>query len=248
MKLYGLIGNPLSHSFSQEYFDNKFKKEKIIDCEYRLFPVAGLNELSTLISEHPNLKGLNVTIPYKRQIINKLDYVNETALKIGAVNCVKIINENKKIVLKGYNTDAFGFDSSIMPFLKPYHKKAIILGTGGAAKAVAYVLDKKNIDYVFVSRNPYDCKHIRYKILHEKMMEEHLLIINATPVGMYPDTGFFPDIPYEYITKRHLLFDLIYNPSKTLFLRKGEERGATIVNGLEMLHLQADKAWDIWNA
>ncbi len=247
MNLYGLIGNPLSHSFSKEYFDNKFEKENIHECEYKLFQIENLNELQTLISNHPHLKGLNVTIPFKQQIINKLDYVDETARKIGAVNCIKIVEENKYPVLKGFNTDAFGFEASITPFLKSYHKNAIILGTGGSAKALAYVLDKLSIEYVFVSRNPYDCKHIRYKILHEKMMEEHPLIINATPVGMYPDVGFFPEIPYKYITEKHLLFDLIYNPAKTLFLKKGEEQGATIINGLKMLHLQADRAWEIWN-
>jgi len=247
MNLYGLIGNPLSHSFSKEYFDDKFEKENITYCEYKLFQIETLNELQTLISNHRHLKGLNVTIPFKQKVINKLDYIDDTARNIGAVNCIKIHRDSKNIFLKGYNTDAFGFEASITPFLKSHHNKAIILGTGGGAKAIAYVLDKKGIDYVFVSRNPYDCKHIRYKILHEKMIEEHLLLINATPVGMYPDVSLFPDIPYKYITEKHLLFDLIYNPGKTLFLQKGEVRGATIVNGLEMLYLQADRAWEIWN-
>ena len=168
MNLYGLIGNPLSHSFSEEYFSQKFEKEIIRDCEYRLFQIENPNELQTVISNHPDLKGLNVTIPFKQQIINKLDEVEKTAEKIEAVNCIKITKKDNKLFLKGFNTDAFGFEASITPFLKPHHNKALILGTGGSAKAVAYVLEKVGIDYVYVSRNPYDCKHIRYKILHKK--------------------------------------------------------------------------------
>jgi len=247
MNLYGLIGYPLSHSFSKEYFINKFKKENIADIEFKLFEIDNLNNLRNIISENPDLSGLSVTIPYKQLIMNYLDDVDDTAREIGAVNCIRITRDGKKPILTGFNTDVFGFEKSLAPLLKPYHRKAVILGTGGASKAVAFVLDKLGIEYVFISRNPLMCNHIRYQMLNKDILVNHLLIINTSPVGMYPDIKSYPDIPYKNITKKHLLFDLIYNPDETLFLKKGKERGAAVKNGLEMLYLQAERSWEIWN-
>jgi len=246
MKLYGLIGYPLSHSFSKEYFQEKFKSENITDAKFEQFEINNIDSLHNLIAENPDLTGLSITIPYKQLIINHLDELEDTANKIGAVNCVKIIKTQKKTHLIGYNTDVYGFEFSLKPLLQSHHKKALILGTGGAAMAVAFVLDKLNIDHIFISRNPKGDKQISYQSINKEILDEQLLIINTTPLGMYPDINNYPDIPYQYLSDKHVLFDLIYNPNETLFLKKGKQKGATIKNGLEMLNLQADKAWEIW--
>lgn len=246
MKQFGLIGYPLTHSFSEKYFQEKFRKEKINDCSYKLFPLKQIDQFPQLIKEYPSLIGLNVTVPYKESVIKFLDQLDEVAREIGAVNCIKIIRAANGTQLVGYNTDVFGFENSLKPHLKPYHQKALILGTGGSAKAIAYVLNKLGIDFLFVSRNPNDISTISYDDLSKSYIEDHLLIINTTPLGMYPETQYFPKIPYVYIEKQHLLFDLIYNPEQTQFLQKGKLHGANILNGLEMLYLQAEKSFGIW--
>lgn len=245
--MFGLIGYPLSHSFSKEYFSQKFKKEGPDNHSYENFEVASIEELKSLIQNHPKLAGLNVTIPYKQQVLGMLDHIDPKAAKAGAVNCIKIDRSGESPKLFGYNTDIYGFEKSIKPFLRLHHEKAIILGTGGSSKAIAYVLKKMGLEYLFISRTPSDCNQIRYTVLNQSILEEHTIIINTTPLGMFPHIESFPLIPYEYVTKQHLLFDLIYNPEKTAFLRKGEERGATIKNGFEMLQLQAEESWQIWN-
>lgn len=244
---FGLIGNPLSHSFSGKYFEGKFNKENLIDHKFNLYEIANLKDFKSFIAGIENLKGLSITIPFKQQVIPFLDHLDMDALKIGAVNCIKIDKEENKLFLSGYNTDVYGFEKSLKPLLQPHQKKALILGTGGAAKAMAFVMGKLEIEYVFVSRSPDACKQIRYKILNKNIIEEHHIIVNTTPLGMFPNIEQAPDIPYEYINNKHLLFDLTYNPKITTFLKKGKDKGATIKNGLEMLQLQAEKAWEIWN-
>jgi len=247
MKQYGIIGYPLSHSFSKDYFTEKFKKMNLADCEFMNLEIENEGMFNSIISDNQRLKGLSVTIPYKRSIMSFLDNIDEDAKKIDAINCIKIERTGDKTLLTGYNTDVYGFEHSFVPLLKSNHKKALILGSGGASKAVVYVLEKLEIDYLIVTRSPHGCKHIRYGVLHKEIMKEHNIIINTTPLGMYPDINSFPDIPYEFINKDSFLFDLVYNPEMTLFLKKGSEQGATVKNGLEMLHLQAEKAWEIWN-
>jgi shikimate dehydrogenase len=247
MNLYGLIGFPLSHSFSKSYFTQKFEKEGLTDCRYENFPLASLEELSVLIQQHPQLAGLNVTIPYKEKVISYLHRLDENAKAIGAVNTIKIIRKDDKTLLLGFNTDAYGFYTSLKPCLSGQHKSALIIGTGGASRAIGYVLEKLGISCLYVSRNPVSGNHIAYADLCGPVLYNIQLVINTSPVGMFPDTNACPDIPYAFITKKHLLFDLIYNPEETEFLRKGKEMGATVINGLQMLHLQADKAWEIWN-
>ncbi len=243
MRKFGLIGYPLSHSFSQKYFTEKFSKENINDCSYQNFSIPAIQEISSVISSEPDLCGLNVTIPYKEQVIPFLDYKNDVVEQINACNCIKIIDGK----LHGYNTDVVGFEISLMKKLKPFHTQALILGTGGASKAVAYVMKKLGIEYKLVSRKSSSDKTIGYNDLTEDMTQSHQLIINTSPVGMYPNVNAYPEIHYQAITSQHYLFDLIYNPSKTAFLQKAEERGATIENGLEMLVLQAEESWRIWN-
>jgi shikimate dehydrogenase len=247
MKLYGLIGYPLSHSFSKKYFDEKFAKENLADCRFENFPLQSLEELPGLIAGNPDLKGLNVTIPYKEKVLAHLDSMDENSLEIGAVNTVKIVRQQGKHFLTGYNTDSYGFYTSLLPFLNNSITDALILGTGGASKAVASVLKKLGISFLFVSRHPVRSDQISYADLCGPVLYHARLIINTTPVGMYPDTEACPDIPYEFITGKHLLYDLIYNPAETKFLAKGKQWGARIINGLAMLNLQAEKAWEIWN-
>ncbi|MDD5570791.1 MAG: shikimate dehydrogenase [Bacteroidales bacterium] len=248
MKLFGLIGFPLSHSFSKGYFAEKFLKEKIKDCKYELFPLEKITEFPSLIKKNENLKGLNVTIPYKEQVIRYIDKIDETAKKVGAVNTIKFISEKKSKKLVGYNTDVFGFEMTLKPLLESHHEKALILGHGGASKAVHYVLKKIGIECLFVELDGYKKKgDISWNEINENLISNHFLIINATPLGMYPKIDEFPKIPYNCITPKHLLYDLVYNPEKTKFLEFGEKQGATIQNGLQMLHLQAEKAWEIWN-
>jgi shikimate dehydrogenase len=246
MNIYGLIGYPLSHSFSRKYFLDKFEKENIRNTDFQLFELKDLSGFRDFVSDQKNLKGLGVTIPYKKAVMGLLDEVDPVAEKIGAVNCIKISRTNNKLFLKGYNTDAYGFETSIKPLLKPSHNNALILGTGGASLAVAFVLENLGIEYLFVSRNPFGCKHIRYEIINERMMRDCKLIINTTPIGMFPNTEEKPNIPYEHITTEHLLFDLTYNPEITSFMKMGQQAGAVIKNGYEMLCLQAEKAWGIW--
>jgi shikimate dehydrogenase len=247
MHQLGLIGFPLSHSFSQKYFSQKFKDLGLNDWRYDLFPIQNLAQFPALIEENPDLLGLNVTIPYKIEILNYLGEIDAGAEKVGAVNTIKIsISTNNKKHLKGYNTDIYGFEMSLKPLLQKHHTNALILGTGGASKAVKYVLDKLEIETKFVSRKPQK-NQVSYIALDEKMLQENLLIINTTPLGMFPETETAPEIPYQYLTKNHLVYDLVYNPEETLFLKKAKENGAHIKNGLEMLHLQAEKAWKIWN-
>ena len=231
MQKYGLIGYPLKHSFSIGYFNEKFKAENI-DAEY----------------VNPNLCGLNVTIPYKEQVIPYLDELDKDTAKIGAVNVIKIIRLSKgKVKLVGYNSDIIGFTQSIEPLLQPQHKKALILGTGGASKAVYRGLENLGIKSSFVSRAKKEDKYLTYEELTPEIMQEYTVIVNCTPVGMYPKVDFCPNIPYELLTPNHLLYDLLYNPNETLFMKKGQAQGAVTKNGLEMLLLQAFAAWEIWN-
>jgi shikimate dehydrogenase len=247
MKKYGLIGYPLGHSFSKKYFTGKFQKEKIKDCIYLNFPIESITKLPALISENKDLKGLNVTIPYKKEVIRYLDEIDNTAEAIGAVNTIRITRQNTSCNLKGYNTDAHGFQHSLAPFIRKYHKKALVLGTGGSSLAVTYVLDQLNIQYTYVSRNPRMQTHISYRDITGELMKECKIIINTTPLGMYPDVNKCADIPYNLLTPEHLLYDLVYNPEISKFLEKGGKQGSRVINGLSMLHLQAEKSWEIWN-
>ncbi|WBX74427.1 shikimate dehydrogenase [Tenacibaculum pacificus] len=243
--MYALVGKNISYSFSKGYFTDKFKKLALENTAYVNFDIQSIKELSQKVKDNETtLKGMNVTIPYKLEVFNYLDKIDKKARKIGAVNTIKI---SKKGKLTGFNTDVYGFKKSLKPLLKEHHKKALILGTGGASKAVAYVLKKLDVKYKFVSRNPEGKKQISYKDLTKEFIESHHLIINCTPLGTHPNIDDCPDIPYEFISKEHLLFDLIYNPAVTTFLRKGQENNAVIKNGLEMLEQQAEKAWRIWN-
>ena len=246
MQKYGLIGYPLKHSFSIGYFNEKFRSEGV-DAEYVNFEIPSINDFMEVIEENPNLSGLNVTIPYKEQVIPFLDSLDPDTAKIGAVNVIKIIRQPKgKVKLVGYNSDIIGFTQSIQPLLLPSHKKALLLGTGGASKAVFHGLKNLGIESVFVSLT-HKPGMLTYEELTPEVMAEYTVIVNCTPVGMYPKVDFCPNIPYEYLTPNHLLYDLLYNPNVTLFMKKGEERGAITKNGLEMLLLQAFAAWEIWH-
>ncbi len=247
MKQFGLIGYPLSHSFSKGYFSNKFSLENITDCNYENYPLENLSHFSNLLIENKNITGLNVTIPYKKEIIPFLDSLDQGAKTIGAVNTIKIERTNNSIQLKGYNTDVYGFELSLLKHLKPFHNKALILGTGGAALAVQYVLNKLSIRWKSVSRTASE-NILSYEDITESVLAEYNLIINTSPLGMYPNFETCPNLPYHALTKNHYLYDLVYNPEETLFLLKGKEKGCTTKNGLEMLHLQAEKAWEIWNS
>lgn len=244
MKLYGLIGYPLGHSFSKIFFTDKFECESI-DAKYELFEIQSIDNFLELVKNH-TLSGLNVTIPYKEQVIPFLDELDETAAQIGAVNVIKFIRKDNLLTLKGYNSDVIGFSKSISKHLQPYHKKALILGTGGASKAIDYGLRKLGIETTFVSRNPNN-KQLLYSDLDSGVLSENLIVVNTTPVGMFPNENECPDVPYNFLTPKHLLFDLVYNPAETLFLKKGKEKGTITLNGLEMLELQAVSAWEIWN-
>ena len=241
LKKYGLIGYPLSHSFSKGYFTEKFKKEGIKNAAYETYPLEKISDFTTLLQNNPELVGLNVTIPYKEAIIPYLDELSEEAKKIGAVNTIKIIN-GKKI---GYNSDVVGFEKSLIQHLKPTHNKALVLGTGGAAKAVWFVLEKLNIPYLKVSRTASE-NIIAYDTISIDLVKKYPLIINTTPLGMSPKLETKPDIPYQALTKNHFLYDLVYNPQTTLFLEMGQKMGATIQNGLPMLHGQAERSWELW--
>ena len=243
-KLFGLLGKNISYSFSRGYFTEKFKELNLKKNKYVNFDLQEIKDFSSIIKENENLKGINVTIPYKEAVIPFLSKLDKTAEEIGAVNTIKF---TKRGDLKGYNSDVVGFENSILPLLKDYHKRALILGTGGASKAIAYALKRNDIKFKFVSRKPKGKKEISYNDLTQEVLEKYTIIINSTPVGTSPEIEKCPNIPYQYITSKHILYDLIYNPSVTTFLSKGKEKGATIKNGLEMLKLQAEESWRIWN-
>lgn len=240
MQRYGLIGFPLKNSFSANYFNQKFA-EQGHDAVYQNFILEGIEAFPDLINNYPDLNGLNITIPYKQLVIPFLNHLDVVAQKVGAVNTIKFTQNE----LVGYNTDVFGFEKSILPLLKPWHQSALVLGSGGASKAVLYVLNKLGIKYTQVSRNPE--AGLLYEELDKSFMRSHQIIINCTPLGMFPAAENCPPIPYHYITNLHLVYDLIYLPAETLFLKQARENGAIIKNGLQMLELQAEKAWQIWN-
>ena len=245
MQKYGLLGYPLGHSFSKTYFNQKFEAENI-DAEYINFEIPEIKDFKDVVKENPELHGLNVTIPYKEQIIPYLDDLDDDARLIGAVNVIKftkgLFGKHKFI---GYNSDVIGFKQSIEPLLKDYHRKALILGTGGASKAVFHGLKQLGVGATFVSRTSKE-NSLTYEELTPKIIEQYKVIINTTPLGMFPNVDECPNIPYHLLTPEHLLYDLLYNPDETLFMRKGKEKGATVKNGLEMLLLQAFAAWEIW--
>ena len=246
MKRYGLIGHPLGHSFSKSFFNQKFCTENI-DAEYVNFDIDDIKELKNVLRENPMLSGLNVTLPYKTQVIPLLDELDKDAKSIGAVNVIKFQKGRfGKLKLKGYNSDIIGFKDSIRPLLNETHKKALILGTGGASKAVFQGLIQLGIEPLYVSRTKTETC-ITYDEITPEIMTDYTVIINATPLGMSPNIDKAPDIPYDLLTPAHLLYDLLYNPDETLFMQKGEDRGATVKNGLEMLLLQAFASWRIWN-
>jgi shikimate dehydrogenase len=242
-KRFGLLGRNINYSFSKGYFTEKFNNENFEGCTYENFDIPEITSLPEIIKNNPDLKGLSVTIPYKETVIPYLDKLSEKAALIGAVNTIKITKKGK---LKGYNTDYYGFKKSLKPLLKKRHKKALILGTGGASKGVAYALGELGILYTFVSRETKK-NAISYEQINAETFDNYQIIINSTPVGTSPNIEAFPLIPYEFFTKKHIAFDLIYNPAETQFLKKAKEHGAQTKNGLDMLIFQAEKAWEIWN-
>ncbi len=242
MKQYGLIGRTLKHSFSKSYFTKKFEDAGITDCVYDNFELKTIEEFPLLFSTYPDLRGLNVTIPYKEEVLPYLTSMNEVVQEIGACNCIKV--EGKDFV--GFNTDVVGFRNSLEPKLNPHHQKALILGTGGAAKAIQYVMKQLGIAYKTVSRRKTETE-LAYKDISEAVLAEYSLIINTTPLGMYPNIDAAPAIPYQFITPQHFLYDIVYNPEKTKFLLEGEKQGAQICNGYEMLIGQAEESWRIWS-
>ena len=244
MTTYGTIGFPLTHSFSKQYFTEKIEREGITDAVYYSFPLASIEEFPAFLINNPSLKGLSVTIPYKEQVLKYVTCLSEEVKQIGAANCIKIRGNE----LTAYNTDIIGFEKSFVKNLKPNHKKALVLGTGGASKAVQYVFKKLGIDFLVVSRKESAAeKFIQYNHITENIIKEYNIIINATPVGMSPAEDICPDLPYSFLTTDNYLFDLVYKPAKTLFLQRGEEQGAVIVNGFEMLIIQAEENWVRWN-
>jgi shikimate dehydrogenase len=245
LRHFGLIGYPLGHSFSVSFFSEKFNREGI-DASYRNFPLERVSEFENLIKTETNLYGLNVTVPYKQAIIPYLDALSKTARDIKAVNTICFCRKDERKALTGHNTDVIGFERSLKSHLKRQHNSALVLGTGGSSRAVTYVLKQMGIPYHLISREEGEGK-INYSALDPEMVASSPLIINCTPLGMSPGVDVCPDIPYEAISSRHLLFDLIYNPEKTLFLARGEDRGAAIINGYEMLTYQAEASWEIWN-
>jgi shikimate dehydrogenase len=248
MKTFGLVGYPLGHSFSKKFFTEKFENEGLTDHQYINFEIDSIARFASIFDQYDNIAGLNCTIPYKQQIMTFLNEIDDEARQVGAVNTVKIMNTPQGMRLKGFNTDIIGFERSIKPMLGPQHKKALILGTGGASKAVKHVLSKLGIAYVSASiENELFENEIRYEAIDEAFIKDHLVIVNATPLGTFPHNDTCPQIPYNAITENHVLFDLVYNPDVTLFMQKGAEKGAKTKNGLEMLHGQALAAWEIWN-
>ncbi len=247
--LYGIIGSPLTHSFSRDYFLNKFRKEGISDSEFRNFPISDISELPGLVDSHQELIGLSVTIPYKEVVLSFLDEIHPEAEEIGAVNAIKITRERSSFRMMGYNTDAYGFSSSLLSQWKVEKgMKALILGSGGASKAVYFALHKLGFKIFVISRTKIKEGYLAYSDLTEAFMNEIQLVVNTTPLGMFPEIENLPPIPYQFLGREHILFDLVYNPAKTSFLSRGEEQGAMIINGLQMLHHQAERSWSIWNA
>ncbi|MBS2212441.1 shikimate dehydrogenase [Carboxylicivirga mesophila] len=246
MRTFGLIGFPLAQSFSQKYFTQKFENENI-DARYLNFEIENIDELPALLNQHPYIAGFSVTIPHKEKVLKYLDEMDETAQKAGACNAIKVTWENKIPKLTGYNTDLIGFSESIKPLLQKHHQKALILGTGGAAKAIAHAFRLMDIDYKYVSRTK-GSDSLCYSDITSEIMKDYTVLVNCTPLGMFPNINTCPDIPYNLVTDKHLLYDLTYNPPTTLFMQKGIEQGATTKNGLDMLHLQAEAAWKIWNS
>lgn len=247
MRKFGLIGYPLSHSFSKKYFTEKFEREHIDDCAYELYPIATTDEFPALLASDQELRGINVTIPHKLSVMEHLDALDPAAAAIGAVNCIDIRPGTEGPVLKGYNTDAYGFEVSLKPHLRNHHQRALVFGDGGAAKAVKYVLRELNIPFLRVVRNPVEGA-LLYKDIDAELLKSHTILINTTPLGMSPDYDSCPDLPYEALGPLHLAYDLVYNPELTTFLSKALARGAVVKNGLEMLHLQAERSWYIWNS
>lgn len=245
MKLYGLIGFPLGHSFSKQYFTEKFSKEGLSDCFFEAYPIPSINLFPALIKENPTLRGLSVTIPYKEQVLKFITEISEEVKFIGATNSIKINGDT----LTAYNTDIIGFEQSFCKFLQLHHKKALVLGTGGASKAIQYVLSKLNIEFLVVTRNEnLQVGYINYKMIDKHIINEYSIIINCSPAGMSPKENISPDIPYHFINAGHYLYDLVYKPLETLFLQKGKEKGAITKNGCDMLLIQAEASWKIWNS
>ncbi|MEQ1798705.1 MAG: shikimate dehydrogenase [Lacibacter sp.] len=242
MRQFGLIGYPLSHSFSKNYFSQKFIDEGIANCNYELYPIKSIEELPALLKTVPDLNGINVTIPYKEAVLPFLNEVSVAVKEIGACNCIRIKNGH----LTGFNTDVTGFEQTILPLLKPHHQKALILGTGGASKAVAWVFNKLGIEYSYVSRKPWEGR-LTYDRLDE-LIQQYQVIVNTTPLGMQPNINQMPSLPYRNLNSQYLCYDLIYNPAKTAFLQQAELYGAVIMNGSGMLQIQAEESWKIWNS
>jgi shikimate dehydrogenase len=241
MTKYGIIGYPLGHSFSRGFFAEKFARESI-DAQYLNFEIPDVAMLSDVLRDNPELRGLNVTLPHKQAVIPLLDEMSEEAMEIGAVNVIRVRNGK----LKGFNSDIIGFTNSIKPLLQPHHRKALVLGTGGASKAIRVGLNRLGIEWTYVSRSPRDGM-VTYEDITAETLQEYTVIVNCSPVGMFPKVDAAPAIPYELLSPQHLLFDCVYNPEETLFMKKGREQGATVKNGLEMLHLQAAASWNFWN-
>jgi shikimate dehydrogenase len=243
MKVYGLVGKNITYSFSKKYFTDRFANTNAVDCIYENFDLQSIEDFPKLIQDNPNIVGLNVTIPYKETIIPYLDSLSKKATQIGAVNVIRFTKKGK---LKGYNSDYFGFKKSLKPLLQVHHKRALILGTGGASKAVAFALEELDITYSFASREVHE-NTITYERINETTFDNFQIIINTTPLGTSPNVKEFPSIPYHYFTEKHIAFDLVYNPEETQFLKKAKQKGAITKNGMSMLVFQAEKAWKIWN-
>jgi shikimate dehydrogenase len=246
MRKFGLIGYPLGHSFSKKYFSEKFIRENITDCIYDNYPLTDINQLPALIAEDKDLCGLNVTIPYKSDVFRYLDIIESEAQEIGAVNVLKIIRSNGKVKICGYNSDVTGIRDSLSPFITSKTNRAVVLGTGGSSKAVCYVLKKFGLDVVLISRNK-KVGVLTYSDLDSSLLAGTGIIVNTTPLGMFPNIDSEPDIDYSQLSSEHILFDLVYNPEMTSFLKRGKERGSKVISGLKMLHSQAERAWQIWN-
>ena len=244
MLTYGLLGKNISYSFSKTYFTQKFKDLQLHNCQYLNYDLQDISQLKAILKENKNLKGLNVTIPYKQEITPFLDTISDEAKHIGAVNTVKIVGGK----LMGFNTDIYGFETSLKSITNETNGLALILGTGGASKAVHFVLQKLGFDVVFVSRKPMKENSITYTDLTKELVESARLIINCTPLGTFPNINEYPNIPYQYLHKNQVLFDLVYNPPLTQFLIRGQEKGTLIKNGYDMLIFQAERSWDIWNS